>query len=280
AYTYWTLASVTMTLGILVSLVKRIINSNYRELPYGAYMTLNTTSSFNYEISWLYQVVSFSACGCACATIDLLICSTLVHVSYQFKILQNFLEQMVEVSYKNMIEVKCHLHDHEEETDNATISSRYLHEIIKRAVSYHVAILDVAFDIETTFSELLLMSFLVTLALVCISVFHMAMATNLMATLRYLSEASIAVLQVAIYCYWGEQVNRESQLVGFFAYNSNFPGTDLRFQRALAFIIRRSQTPTVITAGGFTDIGLPTFFWILHTSYSAFMMLRNGGRER
>ncbi|KAF2886103.1 hypothetical protein ILUMI_20070, partial [Ignelater luminosus] len=280
AYTYWTLASVTMTLGTLISLVKRIRNSNYRELPYGAYTTLNTTSSFNYEISWLYQIVSINTCGYACVTIDLLICSTLVHVSYQFKVLQNFLEQMVEVSQKRMIEVKCQLQDHEKETNTSTISCRYLQDTIKRAVSYHVAILNVAFDIETTFSELLLMSFLITLALVCISVFHMAMATNRMATLKYLFEASVAILQVAIYCYWGEQVNRESQLVGFFAYNSNFPGTDLRFQKGLALIIRRSQTPTVITAGGFTDIGLPTFFWILHTSYSAFMMLRNGGGKR
>ncbi|KAF2896693.1 hypothetical protein ILUMI_09480, partial [Ignelater luminosus] len=182
--------------------------------------------------------------------------------------------QMVEVSRKRMIE-KCQLQDHEKQTNTSTISSRYLQDAIERAVSHHVAILDVAFDIETTFSELLLMSFLITLALVCISVFHMAMATNLIATLKYFSEVGIAVLQVAIYCYWGEEVNRESQLVGFFAYNSNFPGTDLKFQRALVLIIRRSQRPTVITAGGFTEIGLPTFFWILHTSYSAFMMLRN-----
>ncbi|KAF2900920.1 hypothetical protein ILUMI_05266, partial [Ignelater luminosus] len=169
-------------------------------------------------------------------------------------------QQMVEVSHTRKIE-KSQLQDHEKETDTSTISCRYLHDTIKRAVSYHVAILNVAFDIETTFSKLLLMSFLVTLALVCISVFHMAMANNRIATLRYLFEASAAVLQVAIYCYWGEQVNQESQLVGFFAYNSNFSGTDLGFQRALALIIRRSQTPTVITAGGFTDIGLPTFFW-------------------
>ncbi|KAF2904740.1 hypothetical protein ILUMI_01434, partial [Ignelater luminosus] len=175
---------------------------------------------------------------------------------------------------------KSQLQDHEEETDTSTIFCRYLQDAVKRAVSYHVDILNVAFEIETTFSNLLLMSFLVTLALVCIFVYHVAMATNLMATLRHLFEASAAVLQVAIYCYWGEQVNRESQLVGFFAYNSNFPGTDLGFQRGLALIIRRSQRPTVITAGGFTDIGLPTFSWILHTSYSAFMMLRNSGGKR
>ncbi|KAF2880206.1 hypothetical protein ILUMI_25965, partial [Ignelater luminosus] len=280
AYTYWSAVTGAIGAGILISLIKRIINSNYREFPYGPFPTLNTTNSFNYEICWLYQVVSFTAFGWTCATVDLLICSVLMNICYQFKVLQNFLKQMVEVSHKPMVEKQGLPNSEKVEIDTSIVLCKYLEKTLKTAVSYHVAILDIASEIETTFSELLLMAFLVTLAILCISVYQMAIATTLTGVVRHLFEGSTAVLQVAIYCYWGEQVTRESQNVGFSAYNANFTGSDLKFQKALVLIIRRSQTPTVITAGGFTDIGLPTFFWILHTSYSAFMVMRNNSSER
>lgn len=84
-----------------------------------------------------------------------------------------------------------------------------------------------------------------------------------MQLMRYLGEMASFCLQVGLFSYWGEQVIQESQKVGLAAYESNFPGTDLRFQKAVALIIRRSQTPTVITAGKFTDIGMPTFAWVM-----------------
>ncbi|KAF2880208.1 hypothetical protein ILUMI_25967 [Ignelater luminosus] len=256
------------------------MNSNFREFPYGPFPTLDITNKFNYEICWLYQVVSFTAFGLTCATVDLLICSVLMNICYQFKVLQNFLKQMVEVSHKRIVENKCLPSPEKVEIDTSIIPCKYLEETLKTAVSYHVAILDIASEIEATFSELLLLAFLVTLAVLCISVYQLAMATTLVSTVRHVFEVTVGVLQVAVYCYWGEQVTQESQTVGFYAYNANFTGSDLKFQRALTLIIRRSQTPTVITAGGFTDIGLPTFFWMLHTSYSAFMVMRNTSSER
>lgn len=69
-------------------------------------------------------------------------------------------------------------------------------------------------------------------------------------------------MQVALCSYWGEQVMQESELVGNAIYESNFMGTDLRFQKAVGLIIRRSQRPAVITAGKFTNIGLTTFAWV------------------
>lgn len=68
--------------------------------------------------------------------------------------------------------------------------------------------------------------------------------------------------QTFIICFWGEQVLQESQKVGYAVFESDFVGTDIRFQKGLILIMCRSQKPTAITAKKFTIICLSTFAWV------------------
>ncbi|KAF2900755.1 hypothetical protein ILUMI_05431 [Ignelater luminosus] len=146
--------------------------------------------------------------------------------------------------------------------DFCTVPWQYLKQSLAVAVDYHLAILDVAAEMELVLSKLLLMAFLATISELCFEVYMASITTSNGQLVRHLAEACSALMQVALYSYWGQQVTEQSQLVGNAIYESNFVGTDLRFQRAVAFIIRRTQTPTVITAGKFTNIGLATFTWV------------------
>lgn len=79
---------------------------------------------------------------------------------------------------------------------------------------------------------------------------------------KMVGEGICATLQVAMVCYWGEEILAESGNVGEAIYETNFVGVDLRFQNGLILIIRRSHNLLRVTAGGFTNIGLYTFFWV------------------
>lgn len=103
---YWLLVGLTVGVTILISFIKKLTDSSYRNFPYGPFTILNITNNFNYEVCWVYQALGMSAFTAAFVSTDLLICAVLAHISYQFKVLQNFLRQMVKISYKRMIDVR------------------------------------------------------------------------------------------------------------------------------------------------------------------------------
>lgn len=56
--------------------------------------------------------------------------------------------------------------------DASAIPWKYLHGTLKTAVGYHQAILDITSEMETSFSKLLLVAFLDTIIMICISIYH------------------------------------------------------------------------------------------------------------
>lgn len=66
-------------------------------------------------------------------------------------------------------------------------------------------------------------------------------------------------IQVFSFCFWGNEVTLESQNVGQAAYEANFVGSDVDFQKGLALIMHRSLKPVYITAGKFANLSIQTF---------------------
>ncbi|KAK4879818.1 hypothetical protein RN001_007964 [Aquatica leii] len=158
----------------------------------------------------------------------------------------------------------------------SSIKWKYLKKTLEKTVQYHLDILKMAGEIEELCNKLLLFVFISTLGMLCFIIYRASLLslgdTQL---LRNIFEGLSISLQVLIICYWGQQVTNESELVANAVFDSNFEGTDLRFQKALTLTMIRCQKPIHISAGKFADVGLPTFAWIMRTSYSAFMVVYN-----
>lgn len=67
------------------------------------------------------------------------------------------------------------------------------------------------------------------------------------------------MVQVGMYCYWGNEITLESQGISLACYETSFAGTDLSFQRDLKFIMQCSHRPLILTAGKLTNLSLDTF---------------------
>lgn len=97
---------ISLTLGMLRTLRSRIVNNDDPtkwEMPYGAITIFDMTSSPNYEIGWLYQMICVSLFSIMISSIDLIIAGVMAHISTQCKMLQNSLRRMIENAYDDML---------------------------------------------------------------------------------------------------------------------------------------------------------------------------------
>ncbi|KAF5289785.1 hypothetical protein FQA39_LY03702 [Lamprigera yunnana] len=272
----WGSVVVTVGMSTVVTFYKRVTSSDYRnwEFTYGPLTMLNVSYSPNYEITWLYQIACVTFIGFNHCSIILIMAGILAHASVQFKILQNNLERISKNAYTFMIKDGQRIED---EDDAAKISWKYLKQSLDNTISYHLDILAITTELEEIFNMLTLTIFVFSLGVMCFLVYHTTLLplNSIMRLFKAFTDCMSALAPVFLLCYWSHQVAHESFEVSKAAYRANFVGSDLKLQKSLALIITRSQRPVVLKAGKFFEISLPTFVWILRTSYSAFMVLKN-----
>ncbi|XP_031353882.1 odorant receptor 49b-like isoform X1 [Photinus pyralis] len=220
-----------------------------------------------------------SCCTILFTATDLLIASVLAHISYQFKILQNYVRRLVKdtyiVDYKvNLfgvcMKINCLQGNPNLEISKATalIPWKYLQRSHVKFLKYHLAVIDIAREMEEAFSTLLLLVYLGTIGLLCFEIYRGSVLTNYLQIVRTLGEIVSFLVQIGTLSFWGEQVILQSQLVAEAAYETDFVGTDLRFQKALILTMIRSQRPVKLTAGKFAFIQLFTFTWVSNANFT------------
>ncbi|XP_066997533.1 odorant receptor 2a-like [Anabrus simplex] len=82
-----------------------------------------------------------------------------------------------------------------------------------------------------------------------------------------------ALTQLGMFCYFGDQVQEESEAVAFAAYSAQWYHATPSVKRSIGIIMSRSQKPAILTMGKFADLSLDTFATILRGSYAYFAML-------
>lgn len=91
----------------LYALSTRLRRNDYHKwmLPYGPLTILDVTYGPNYVISLLYQTLCMLVYGGVYASSDLILTGVLAHISYQFKVLQYYLRNIVLLSRKDVLKV-------------------------------------------------------------------------------------------------------------------------------------------------------------------------------
>ncbi|KAK5638845.1 hypothetical protein RI129_013140 [Pyrocoelia pectoralis] len=163
---------------------------------------INITYSINYEIAYIYEVLSVSLVSSTVCFTNVLITAILIDMSVQFRLFENY---------------------------------------IRNSFSQLVSILPL-FDTK--------------------------------AFQAYFEVIVVSVSQF-IMSYYGTQLSIASQSISDTCYELNFVGTDVRFQKGLLMIMRRSSKPLFITVGGFAVLSINVFVMIIRSSYSYLMVLRN-----
>ncbi|GBP53243.1 Odorant receptor 94b [Eumeta japonica] len=82
------------------------------------------------------------------------------------------------------------------------------------------------------------------------------------------------LLELFLYCYFGNEVTVESNCLIESIYNMDWLSTPVGFQKSLVLVMERAKRPLRPVAGGIIPLSLGTFITVLKSSYSFFAVLR------
>nr|AXF48795.1 odorant receptors OR53 [Lobesia botrana] len=208
---------------------------------------------------YVYQAVILIINGVAQTSADHLFGGLMAFAAVQLKLLQHKLET-IGVRTQNMEQV-----DEQRERED--------YEEAISCVEYHLRIIRFVQELTDIFGGAAFGQFLLAAPLLCLSMFIIMTsddATEIVTRLLYFGCLSG---QLFIYCFCGNMIKTQSELVATAAYNSYWASTSVRTQKALQLLILRGQKTLSVVAGNLFELSLVTFGALLKSSYSFFAVL-------
>nr|AVH87275.1 odorant receptor 34 [Holotrichia parallela] len=241
-----------------------------------------------YEITVMYQTYCSATYGFVIGATDAIICGIMCHIKAQLLILKNCLKTYIQRGIYLMKEDKIDINIREFEkyqepkvdTFNVhkvpLVFQKYVEISITQLMRHHQKILELAEGAEDTFSFLMLIQFLFSLALICFQLFQLSIYT--LPSVKFFSMLSYLLLmlyQIFVYCYHGNEVMLYSLSVIDAVFESNWVMVNIKCQKSLLLLMLRASRPIKMTAGKFVYLSLESFMSIVRGSGSYFMVLTN-----
>ncbi|CAH1635269.1 unnamed protein product [Spodoptera littoralis] len=221
------------------------------ELPFIGYYPFNEYDLRIYPFMFLHQWwTSLFATLMVCGT-DYFFFTCCTFIQIQFTILNYDMEKLV--------------------NDGSSSCDK---DRLKELVLRHIELMRCVDIMETIFSTSILFNALTSSVIICITGFNVSVVENVFMVGSFLAFLIFSVVEIFLYCYYGDIIMRSSMNVGNAIYNSCWYMTGVADRKLFLIIITRSQTPCELTAHGFAKINLYTFSSILSTAWSYFALLK------
>ncbi|ALC47755.1 Or85b [Drosophila busckii] len=222
-----------------------------KTLPYIMY------TPWQYEDNWSYYLLLFSqnfagyTSAAGQVATDLQLCAVTMLIIMHFDYLARNIEEHVLVG--------------DWRKDN---------QFLVKSVRYHNRLLRLSDGINDIFGVPLLLNFLISSFIICFVGFQMTMGVPADLMLKLMLFLVSALSQVYMICYHGQLLVDVSSSIAEAAYKQNWQVADLRYKRALTFLIARAQKPTYLKATVFMQINRNRMTDLLQLSYKFFALLR------
>nr|WCC57359.1 odorant receptor 24 [Papilio dardanus] len=129
-------------------------------------------------------------------------------------------------------------------------------------------------EVESTFGSSMVLQFLVTAWIMCMSVYKMIglnkMSAEFITMIIYLT---VMLLQLFIFCYYGTQLKNESEYVNQSIYECDWPAVSPRLRRPLLILMERCYQPIAPCIAYIVPMSLDTFISVVKFSYSLYTFL-------
>nr|AST36404.1 putative odorant receptor OR53 [Cydia nigricana] len=208
---------------------------------------------------YIYQATILIINGVAQTSADHLFGGLMAFAATQLKLLQHKLEA-IGTKTDSTVENDA---QREQEDYEETVS----------CVEYHLKIIWFVNELTDIFGGAAFGQFLLAAPLICLSMFIIMTssdATEIVTRILYFGCLSG---QLFIYCFCGNLIKTQSDLVATAAYNSHWTSTSVRTQKALHLLVVRGQKTISVVAGNLFELSLVTFGALLKSSYSFFAVL-------
>ncbi|XP_019695882.2 odorant receptor Or2-like [Harpegnathos saltator] len=244
-------------LGLRLRQVTNLTDSG-KPLPIPSYYLHNVSKSPQFELSFLAQVFTMTACGCSYTAIDQFLGLLVLHICGQLENLHLRLSRMEK--YSNF---------------NAALEYN---------VQDHVRIIRSVEIIDHTFNWMLLILMLYFGVLFCLQAFLIVQVVNekgqlsLTQLIWYVTATVYVLMHMCIYCAVGEILVIQSEKIHQAAYEFSWYNKEPKVAKSLMLIMLRASKPLYITAGKIFPMTMSTFCNLLKTSagYVSVLLTKQG----
>ncbi|XP_047370314.1 odorant receptor 13a-like [Vespa velutina] len=240
-------------IDVFILKYKGMVGNNSNYFPF---MALYPDSFYEfplYEIVYVSQMIATSICGLLLLAIDTLIATAVIHTCGHFVTLQKSL---------NNINKNCNL---AYQLRYQRKSSKKIIKNIKyqlmRNIKYHHIILRFCEIMEKNFSLILFLQTISSSLIICLVGIQVSNSglTDGTKSMKYFSYLIMALSQLLLFCFPGDQLIYQSSMVSKTIYSIEWYQTSVPIKSEVCMMILRSQKPSYITAGKFYVMHLENF---------------------
>nr|XP_012230862.1 PREDICTED: odorant receptor 46a, isoform A-like [Linepithema humile] len=239
---YLIIVMMSITSIVLTSVFMDFTN---RRLTYKAWVPFNYSSTGSYYLVYTHQMIAMSTSGIVNVACESIIFGLLLHICCQFEILEYRLTKIT----------------HDE-------------DILRDCINHHNRIFEYAYIVNNTFAKIIALQFAVSMLVVCSNLYRIAMATDYMSFIPLIMYTSAILVQIFIYCWFGNEVKLKSLHVMNSIYEMDWPALSNSNKKALLLIMKRTTTPIEFSSAYIITMNLDSFVALLKISYSISNVLR------
>ncbi|KAJ3663414.1 hypothetical protein Zmor_007680 [Zophobas morio] len=247
----WRIFYLTYQWGVLALgifwLTKPILEKSYKdyELPFFAWYPVDVKTSPFYQIVYLYQCVALFYIALAHMQLDLLSTGLMVYIGIQCDILCD-----------NVTHVTC------------------IPDLVE-CIIHHKKILRFSRDFNAFIGNIILAQFVSSAVSIALGLFKLGLTVPGSAEFyTIITFAWIMILELFLYCWFGNEVELKSSNIPAAACNCNWIGKSIKLQKMVLFFVMRTQRHMTINAHNLFSLTLRTYMGIMRSSWSYFAVLR------
>ncbi|XP_043264938.1 odorant receptor 94b-like [Colletes gigas] len=231
---------------IWMFLVTLILEFENRKLVFRAWLPFDYTSVLGFSIAFGHQIISSLICSASNVACDSLFSGLLIHIYGQFEILGYRLRHI--------------------ERDND--------DSVKQCARHHKHIYKFARMVNEQFKLIVFVQFLTSTSTVCFDLYRLTQKELGSESVDILLYASVTLIQIYYYCWYGNEVKLKSLEVSGMVFESDWTYLNNKTKRTLLMIMRRATVPIEFTSLYLVTVNVETFKALLKTAYSAYNVLQ------
>ncbi|CAH1637581.1 unnamed protein product [Spodoptera littoralis] len=262
---FLTSATTTCTLWAMIPLFD---DASKRSFPFRIWMPVTPLKSPDYELGYLYQMVSIYISAFLFISVDSVAVCMIMFGCAELEIIMDKIKKIQSIFNT----------DQSEEGRKKLLKMN--NELLDECVKQHQTVERLIQLCEDTYHANIFFQLSGTVAIICnIGLRISIVEKNSVQFFSMLNYMVTMLSQLFLYCWCGHELTIRSENLREWLYQCPWYEQDTKFKRSLFIAMERMKKPIIFKAGHYISLSRPTFVAILRCSYSYFAVLNRVNTE-
>ncbi|XP_045537799.1 odorant receptor Or1 [Papilio machaon] len=233
-----------------------------RKFPFDMWMPVKPDHYLQYEMGYAFQLITICMSAYMYFGVDSVTLSMVIFGCAQIDIIKD-----------KILKIKSFKTKDDDPSERNKYSERNYHKLIE-CIKQHQGVVTFTRLVEDAFHTFLFFQLIGSVGLICMSALRILVvdwrSLQFASIVTYLS---VMISQLFVSCWCGHELTATSEDLHTVLYKCAWYEQDVKFKRALCFVMMRMSRPIVVKAGHYVPLSRQTFVSILRMSYSYFAVL-------